>query len=83
VNVLSSRSESADVPAGHIVPEFVPWVGSADGVANLAIELLRDPQKLGAQRQQLMNLVRPLDHPGASMNVARLALEMMHANQQK
>jgi len=34
-------------------------------------------QKLAEQREKLKRVVKKLDHPGASMNVARLALGMM------
>jgi lipid-A-disaccharide synthase len=61
----------------HIVPEFVPWYGSVKPVADLAIDYLRHPEKLADQRTRLRDLVRKLDHPGASRNVARIAMELM------
>jgi lipid-A-disaccharide synthase len=61
----------------HIVPEFIPWHGSSGPVAECMLEMLRDPPKLEAQREALRRLVRTLDRPGASMNAARLAMEMM------
>jgi lipid-A-disaccharide synthase len=61
----------------HIVPEFIPWFGSPDAVATAAVDFLRDPRKLQEQVQQLTHLIRTLDHPGASMNVAQLAMGMM------
>ena len=70
VNLLNESRE-------HIVPEFVPWYGSNRPVAELAIDYLKHPQKLAEQREKLNRLVKKLDHPGASMNVARLALEMI------
>ncbi len=70
VNLLNESRE-------HIVPEFVPWFGSNRPVAEMAIDYLKHPQKLAEQREKLNRLVKKLDHPGASMNVARLALEMM------
>ena len=60
-----------------IVPEFFPWHGDAAPVADAAIDLLRHPAKLVEQAVKLDRLVRTLDHPGASMNVARLAMELM------
>ncbi|HEX4792908.1 MAG TPA: hypothetical protein VH370_03895 [Humisphaera sp.] len=79
VNLLAKQSTADAVAAagGHIVPEYVPWIGSPDEVAELAIRLLRNPDQLQAQRNQLERLIRTLDHPGASMRVARLALEMI------
>jgi lipid-A-disaccharide synthase len=70
VNLLSDFHE-------HIVPEFVPWYGSNEPVAQAAIDLLGHPQKLESQRQRLRHLIQSLDKPGASMNVAKLAMEMM------
>jgi lipid-A-disaccharide synthase len=61
----------------HIVPEFMPWYGSNAPVADYAIDMLRNPSKLERQRAQLRHLVRTLDRPGASMNVAKLAMDML------
>lgn len=77
VNVLSAPSPAGRDPALHTVPEFVPWYGPVDAVADLAIDLLRHPEKLAQQQQKLDALIRSLDHPGASTNVARLAIELM------
>ena len=66
-------------PGERLVPEFFPWNGRADAVANAAVDLLAHPSKLAAQTAGLDRLVRTLDHPGASMNVARLAMELMGA----
>jgi hypothetical protein len=52
-------------------------------VAKLAIDFLRDPGKLSAQRAKLDELVSSLDHPGASMNVAKMALEMLDVDKKK
>ncbi len=78
VNVLAKAAAMADISSagGHIVPEFVPWDRGPE-VANIAIELLRDPQKLQNQRDALARVVATLDKPGASKNTARIALEMM------
>jgi lipid-A-disaccharide synthase len=70
VNLLNDSRET-------IVPEYVPWYGSTRPVADLALDYLRHPQKLAEQRERLNRLVKKLDHPGASMNVARIALSMM------
>jgi lipid-A-disaccharide synthase len=72
VNLLSDCHE-------HIVPEFVPWYGSDQPVADYAIDLLKNPQKLIDQRERLMHLVKSLNKPGASMNVAKMAMEMISA----
>jgi lipid-A-disaccharide synthase len=66
----------------HIVPEFIPWYGSTDPVANHAIDLLRHPDKLDAQRQRLAALTSKLDKPGASMRTAQIAMEMLEKRHQ-
>jgi lipid-A-disaccharide synthase len=65
----------------HIVPEFVPWYGSNRPVAELALDFLHHPLKLQQQQDKLRNLVSSLDRSGASMNVARLAVEIMDKRQ--
>ena len=69
VNILHDSHE-------HIVPEHVPWYGSNEPVAQQAINLLRTPEALLAQRERLLELIRNIDHPGASTNVAKLVIEM-------
>jgi lipid-A-disaccharide synthase len=71
VNLLADRGE-------RIVPEFIPWYGSNEPVAREALSYLRQPERLEEQRRRLRRLIDSLDHPGASMNVARLAMEMMN-----
>jgi lipid-A-disaccharide synthase len=65
----------------HIVPEYVPWHGSNRPLADLAIDMLRHPEKLDAQRQRLLRLVRTLDKPGASMNAAKVAMSLLVSEQ--
>jgi lipid A disaccharide synthetase len=60
-----------------IVPEFIPWYGSNEPVANMALEYLRNPEQLAQQRDRLRNLIHTLNRPGASRNAARLALDLM------
>ena len=62
----------------HIVPEFIPWFGGPDGVAAAAIDFLSDSAKRSDQVEKLAKMISSLDKPGASMNVARLALGMIH-----
>jgi lipid-A-disaccharide synthase len=76
VNILADGSGDTR-RANHLVPEFIPWYGSNDRVAGAALDLLKNPEKLRRQREQLKEVVRTLDRPGASMNVARLALTMI------
>ncbi len=76
VNLLNNQ------PA-HIVPEFIPWFGQPDAVANAAIDFLTHSARRAEQVEQLANLIASLDKPGASLNVARLALEMIHTKNVK
>ena len=63
--------------ADRIVPEIIPWYGSIAPVGKLAVEMLRQPRQLDAQRRELARVVAALDRPGASRNAAQLALEMI------
>jgi lipid-A-disaccharide synthase len=80
VNVLATRRKEplgATLPSGHIVREFVPWFGDSDLIAKEAIDYLRHPEELAAQALQLRRLVADLDRSGASISVARLAIDMI------
>jgi lipid-A-disaccharide synthase len=66
----------------HLVPEFIPWYGDTAGVAAYATDLLQHPEKLAAQKAKLAQLVLKLHHSGASMNVAKMAMEMLAARDQ-
>ncbi|MBC7782337.1 MAG: hypothetical protein H7144_00740, partial [Burkholderiales bacterium] len=70
VNILAGNVE--------LVPEFIPWNGDAAPVADRALDLLANPQKLTEMRQNLLKLIEPMDHRGASENVAKIAIEMLH-----
>ena len=48
-----------------IVPEFIPWYGSNQPVADKALEYLRNPEQLTEQRDRLQNLIHTLNRPGA------------------
>jgi lipid-A-disaccharide synthase len=74
VNLLSDHHE-------HLVPEFIPWYGSTEPAAKCALDLLRHPEKLQAQRERLRHLIETLDRPGASANAAQLALSMLQNRQ--
>jgi len=60
-----------------IVPEFIPWYGSNQPVADKALEYLRNPELLTEQRDRLANMIHTLNRPGASRNAARLAMDLM------
>lgn len=78
--VKTKKIAMVNILAGQIdlVPEFIPWYGSVDAVADCAIDLLKNPEKLADQRRKLIEVIGPIAAPGASANVARMALEMMH-----
>lgn len=68
VNVLAGQRE--------LVPEFVPFTNPG-AVAECALDLLKHPEKLVAQRAALRELVSTIDKRGASVSVAKMAQEMM------
>jgi lipid-A-disaccharide synthase len=70
VNLLSGLDR-------HIVPEFVPWTGPVDAVTTEVEALLTDPARREAQTTELARLIQTLDRPGASANVAKMAMEMI------
>jgi hypothetical protein len=41
------------------------------------MDMLRHPENLTDQKEALAELIHTLDHPGASNNAARLAIDMM------
>lgn len=61
----------------HIVPEYIPWYGSNEPVARRAIDYLQNPARLDEQRQRLLHLIHSIDRPGAAMNTAKLAMNMI------
>jgi lipid-A-disaccharide synthase len=77
--IKSKKIALVNILAGNIdlVPEIVPWHGSNRPVADLAIAMLRDPRQLAEQRGRLQKLIATLDRPGASMNAAKIAIEMI------
>jgi lipid-A-disaccharide synthase len=79
VNLLAGGKppDQTDDRSTHIVPEFVPWYGSSAPVAKLAIQLLQHPEQRSEQQAKVRALVQTLDRPGASDNVARIAMEMI------
>ena len=70
VNWLHPRRE-------HVVPEFIPWFGDPQPVAQQVIDWLQHPEKLAAQRAAQAAVVDPLRRKGASRNAAKLVLELV------
>lgn len=79
VNLLAN--DGRDEPERHVVPEFIPWNGPVDAVAETAIALLRDPARLAEMRTKMKAAIATIDRPGASMNAARLAVDIMIGGQ--
>ncbi len=82
INLLAGRGEHLEQKGEHVVPEFVPWFGDSRPIAEMALDYLRNPEKLAGQRRELKRVVSGLrkagpNDEGASWNVARMAVEMM------
>jgi lipid-A-disaccharide synthase len=77
--IKTKKIALVNILAGQIdlVPEFIPWYGSNEPVAQCVIDLLKHPDKLAEQREKLAGLVRTLDKPGASMNAAKIAMHLV------
>ena len=74
VNILAQR---------EVVPEFMPWFGNADVLAEAVIGRLKDPQALVKTSQELIALTDPLKSPlgtSASAAVADLVVRTMQKN---
>ena len=59
-----------------IVPEFMPWYGSAEPVAQKVLELLADKESLAQTSQQLLKVTEPLKQGGTAIRVAQMLLEL-------
>lgn len=76
VNLLADPNPTDPHPDRHLVREFIPWFGPTAPVAERIIAYLNNADELSRQRNALNRLIGTLDRPGASDNVARIALEM-------
>jgi len=61
----------------QLVPEYMPYFGSATSIANTCIELLGDKQKLRETSRKLAELVAPLAEGKACRKVGQMVMEMM------
>lgn len=77
--IKTKKIAMVNILAGQVdlVPEFVPWYGSNRPVIDVATAMLQNPSQLVEQRQKLDALMKTLDQPGASLNAARVAMELM------
>ena len=80
--VKTPKIAMVNILAGNIdlVPEFIPWNGDPAIVASEALRMLAEPEGLVEMRIKLRELIRPIEAPGASENVAKIALEMLSAS---
>jgi lipid-A-disaccharide synthase len=61
----------------HVAPEFVPWFGDPEPVAEAVLALLQNPALLESQRTDLAAVVDPLRQKGAGRTAAELALTLI------
>jgi lipid-A-disaccharide synthase len=79
--VRVSHVGMANLLAGErIFPELLQADFNAARLAEAALELLRDPERLAAVRRGLQRVVTRLGGPGASKRAAQVALELMAAD---
>ena len=67
VNILAGRI---------IVPEFMPWYGSAEPVAKKVLELLADKPALDEMSRQLLKVTEPLKRGGTADRTAQMLLDL-------
>lgn len=73
VNLLAGRA---------LVPELIQQAATPERVAQAALNLLRDPQKLGRLRRELLSLRGMLGSPGAAARTAKTILQELHPAQE-
>jgi lipid-A-disaccharide synthase len=75
VNLLAN--DGIDDPSKHIVPEFIPWFGPVEPVANRAIAMLQSRAERDVQQKSFDKLIERIGQPGASHQVAKIVMEML------
>jgi lipid-A-disaccharide synthase len=79
IRLLRDRKQFFGLPnviAGRqVAPEFIHDDARAELIAAEAIELLKNPERLDAQRREFRKIREELGSPGISDRVARLVLE--------
>ncbi len=65
----------------RLVPEYIPWYGSNKPLFLHALDYLKNPEMLATQRHRLLELVSRLDKVGASLNAAKMALQLIEARE--
>jgi lipid-A-disaccharide synthase len=67
VNILADK---------ELVPEFMPFYRQ-EAVAETALDLLADEQRLMQMRQDLHKLVKPIIQPGAAAKISQIVMQML------
>ena len=76
VNILAEHDGRPHTD-GPLVPEIMPWHEDPQVLGQQVLDLLAHPERLAAQRQALLDTVRPLDRTGASDRTAAIAIKMI------
>ena len=67
VNILAGRI---------IVPEFMPWYGSAEPIAQKVLESLADEKALTETSRRLLEVAEPLKRGGTAVRTAQMLLDL-------
>jgi lipid-A-disaccharide synthase len=67
VNILAGRV---------VVPEFMPWYGSAEPVIEKVLELLADSQGLAQTSRRLLEITQPLKQGNSADAAAQMLLQL-------
>jgi lipid-A-disaccharide synthase len=78
VNLLINQG--VDDPTRHAVPEFIPWFGTIEPVADRAIAMLKHDHERATQRRAFEKLLSQIGESGAALRVAHMALAMIRPN---
>lgn len=66
-----------NILAGEVVvPEFMPWYGSPEPVAQKVLELLADPDARKTMSRRLLEVTQPLKRGGTADRAARILLDL-------
>ena len=70
VNVLAGR---------EVAPELMPWTGGVKNLSKTTLDLMSDPDRLTAMRQDLLDISAPLEHrdQDAAERAAELVVELL------
>lgn len=65
----------------RVVPEFMPFIPDASAIAEVAVQLLRDPVWRNLMQMQIEQVVAPLERTNASENVCRIIADTFQRRQ--